>query len=64
MPLTARQIEKLLKKDGWNLVNQKGSHRQYRHESKKGKVTIPWHKNGNVDLKPGTEKSIRLQAGI
>lgn len=64
MATTAKQIEKLLKKNGWALVAQKGSHRQYKHASKPGRVTIPWHKNGNVDLAIGTEKSILRQAGL
>jgi predicted RNA binding protein YcfA (HicA-like mRNA interferase family) len=64
MPLTAKQIEKLIKKDGWKLIGQNGSHRQYKHDSKPGKVTIPWHKNGKADLRLPTEKSIKRQAGI
>lgn len=34
------RILKLLAKDGWYLVHQVGSHRQFRHPTKKGKVTV------------------------
>lgn len=64
MPMTAKEIEKLLKKDGWELVAQKGSHKQYKNPLKPGKVTIPWHQNGNNALAPMTERSIRKQAGL
>lgn len=56
-----REVEKLIIKDGWYLVGQVGSHRQYKHPSKPGKVTIPWHKK---ELKTGTLESIKDQAGI
>ena len=64
MPRTGKEIEKLLKKNVWELVAQKGSHKQYRHPSKRSKVTIPWHKNGNDTLHPTTEKSVLKQAGL
>jgi len=35
-----REIIKGIEKDGWYLVNQEGSHRQFKHQSKKGRVTI------------------------
>ena len=47
---------------GWFLYKQVGSHRQYKHNDKKGKVTIPFHKG--KELNPAVEKSIRRQAGI
>jgi len=34
------EVLEMLKDDNWYLVAQKGSHRQYKHNSKKGKVTI------------------------
>lgn len=36
-----REVEKLIKADGWYEVKQKGSHHQYKHPSKPGKGTIP-----------------------
>jgi len=44
------------------LKNTKGSHRQYAHPTKPGKVTIPGALN--KDLHPKTWASIKLQAGI
>lgn len=38
--LKVSEVLKLLKNDGWFLVNQEGSHRQFKHPAKKGKVTI------------------------
>jgi len=49
-----RDIIKRLEADGWVLVRQTGSHRQFRHESKPGTVTVPGH--------PGTELPLRTVA--
>ena len=38
-----RELEKILLADGWYQVAQKGSHHQYKHPTKPGKVTIPEH---------------------
>ena len=62
MPLKAIEMEKIILRDGWYLIKQVGSHRQYKHHSKKGKVTIPFHRGKDID--PRTEKSIREQAQI
>lgn len=59
--MRAIELEKILFKDGWFLVKQVGSHRQYKHPTKSGKVTIPFHR-GDVDK--GTAKSILTQAGL
>ena len=59
--MRAREIEKILIKDGWYLVKQVGSHRQYKHPTKSGKVTIPYH-TGDLDKR--TAKSILTQAGL
>lgn len=56
-----REIEKLLLDDGWYLKNARGSHNQYIHPTKKGKVTIPNHK-GDLNIK--TANSILKQAGL
>ena len=61
MPKTPRQMEKIIQEDGWYQVGSKGSHRHYKHKTKKGKVTIPFH---NRDLTIGTEKEIYKQAQI
>lgn len=59
--MRAKELEKMLLKDGWYIKNQKGSHRQYKHPDKPGKVTIPFH-SGDVDK--GTADSILRQAGL
>ncbi len=56
-----REVENIILKDGWYQVKQKGSHHQYKHPTKPGKVTIPEHVG---DLNPDTVKSILKQAGI
>lgn len=56
-----REIDKILRDDGWYLVATKGSHYQYKHPTKQGKVTIPRH---NTDFKLETAKSILKQAGL
>lgn len=56
------EILRLLLEDGWFLVAQRGSHRQYKHESKPGRVTVPGKPND--DLAPGTQNSILKQAGL
>ncbi len=61
--MKTNEVIKLIENDGWYLVRQKGSHRQYRHDVKKGLVTIPVHRLSN-DLTPGLEKSILKQAQI
>ena len=39
-----REIEKMVLNDGWELSDVKGSHYQYKHPTKQGKVTIPNHR--------------------
>lgn len=59
--MTSKEIIKKLKKDGWEIVGQKGSHVQLKHPVKKGRVTVP---HPNRDMPVGTLKSIEKQAGI
>ena len=56
------EIIRQLEDDGWYLVATKGSHRQYKHPSKRGRVTIPGKPSD--DLAPGTLNSILKQAGL
>jgi predicted RNA binding protein YcfA (HicA-like mRNA interferase family) len=63
MPTTVREIIRLLEADGWILIASKGSHRQYKHPSKMGKVTVPVHSLSD-ELRPGTLNSILKQAGL
>ena len=53
-------IEKLVK-TGWYEVAQRGSHKKFKHPSKKGRVTVPHPK---WDLPKGTLRSTEKQAGI
>ena len=56
-----REIEKLLLADGWTFKNAKGSHYQYTHSTKPGKVTVPYHPR---DIAPIIVKAILKQAGL
>jgi predicted RNA binding protein YcfA (HicA-like mRNA interferase family) len=51
----------LLKSDGWAKVGQKGSHVQFKHPTKKGRVTVP---HPQKDIPIGTLRSIEKQAGL
>ena len=53
---------RMLQNDGWYLVATRGSHRQFKHASKPGRVTVPG-KPGD-DLAPGTLNSILKQSGL
>ncbi|MDI6734586.1 MAG: type II toxin-antitoxin system HicA family toxin [bacterium] len=57
-----RDIIKMIESDNWYLVVTKGSHRQYKHPVKSGRVTIAGHLND--DLAPGTWNSILKQAKL
>jgi len=57
-----REIIKLIEADGWFLIASKGSHRQYKHPTKPGRVTIAGHPSH--DLAPGTLDSIFKQAQL
>jgi predicted RNA binding protein YcfA (HicA-like mRNA interferase family) len=53
---------RLLHDDGWLLVATRGSHRQFRHEHKPGRVTVPGKPRD--ELAHGTLNSILKQAGL
>lgn len=59
--MNVREIDKLLREDGWFPVNQVGSHKHYKHPSKAGKITVPIHK-GDLNIK--TANTILKQAGL
>lgn len=62
MPRTVREMIKILEEDEWTRVRQRGSHRQYKHPTKPGVVTV----SGAVgaDLPIGLERKILRQAGL
>ncbi len=64
MPKKVREILKILQDGGWFEVKQAGSHKQFKHSAKPGKVTVPVGGSLNDDLDPKTERSILKQAGL
>lgn len=56
------EVLRMLQADGWHMVGQRGSHRQFKHPSKAGRVTVPGKPSD--DLAPGTYSSILKQAGL
>jgi len=56
------EIIRRIEEDGWSLVATRGSHRQYKHPSKPGRVTVAGKLSD--DLAPGTLNSILKQAGL
>jgi predicted RNA binding protein YcfA (HicA-like mRNA interferase family) len=59
--MNAKEVIKLLLADGWFEVKGKGSHRQFKHSAKPGKVTVPFH--GTDEIGKGLLNSIKKQAG-
>jgi predicted RNA binding protein YcfA (HicA-like mRNA interferase family) len=57
-----REILAMVEADGWYLVTIRGSHRQFRHALKPGRVTIAGKPSD--DVAPGTLNSILKQAGL
>lgn len=60
--MKVHEVLRLLKDDGWTLARQRGSHRQFKHTSKRGLVTVAGKLSG--ELAPGTLNSILKQAGL
>jgi predicted RNA binding protein YcfA (HicA-like mRNA interferase family) len=58
--MKVRELTKLIEKDGWFVVATRGSHRQYKHPVKPGRVTIAGHPSDEVA--PGTLNSVLKQA--
>ena len=57
-----REMIAYIESDGWYLVKTRGDHRQFKHPTKKGKVTVPGKLSD--DLIPNTAKNILIQAGL
>ena len=55
-------ILRMLHEDGWYLVATRGSHRQFKHPVRSGRVTV--HGKPSDDLAPGTLKSILKQSSL
>jgi predicted RNA binding protein YcfA (HicA-like mRNA interferase family) len=59
--MNSREVIARLEADGWRQVRARGSHRQFRHATKPGLVTVPHPKR---DLPLGTLRSIERQSGV
>jgi len=59
-PMKVADVLRLLHEDGWLLVATRGSHRQLKHATNRGRVTIPGKPSD--ELAPGTPGSILKQA--
>jgi predicted RNA binding protein YcfA (HicA-like mRNA interferase family) len=60
--MKVRDAIRLIEEDGWYQVATRGSHRQYKHPRKPGRVTVAGKLSD--DLAPGTWNSILKQAGL
>ena len=61
MPMTSKQMMKLLGQNGFECVRSNGSHHFYRNPVTGKTTTVPYHAK---DLKPGIERAILKQAGL
>ena len=60
--MKVRDVLRLLREDGWYIVTTRGSHRQFKHPTKPGKVTVAGR--DGLDVPPGTLRAIRRQANL
>jgi predicted RNA binding protein YcfA (HicA-like mRNA interferase family) len=60
--MKVKEVIKMIEGDGWFLVRTRGSHRQYKHASKSGLVTVPGKLSD--ELAPGTLNSVLKQSGL
>lgn len=58
---SSREVIKILKADGWYEVNCVGSHHQFKHPTKKGRVTV---KHPDKDIPIKTLESTERQSGL
>lgn len=61
MPLTPKQMIKLLKKNGFKILSQNGSHVKLRNEKTQRQVIVPYH---SKEMKKGLEQAILKEAGL
>jgi predicted RNA binding protein YcfA (HicA-like mRNA interferase family) len=60
--ITAAELRRALRRDGWEIVRQSGSHAILKHPKKSGRVTIPVHATTTIKVK--TLETILEQAGL
>lgn len=61
MPMTPKQMAKLLEENGFEFINSNGSHRKYHNPKSNKTIILPFHAK---DLKKGLEQAILKQAGL
>lgn len=61
MPMTPKEMVRLLEANGFECIGSNGSHRKYRNPETGKTAIVPYHAK---DLKPGTERNILKQAGL
>lgn len=61
MPMTPKEMAKLLEEHGFELISSNGSHRKYRNPTTNKTIILPFHAK---DLKKGLEQAILKQAGL
>lgn len=61
MPMTSQEMIKFLKKNGFIVISQNGSHIKMRNPETGNTVIVPYH---SKDLKKGMEQAILKQAGL
>lgn len=61
MPLTSKEMLKLLKKNGFTIISQNGSHIKLKNPKTQSSVIVPFH---SKELRKGLEQAILKQAGI
>jgi predicted RNA binding protein YcfA (HicA-like mRNA interferase family) len=59
--MKSRDIIRKIEQDGWVHVGTTGSHHQFKHPTKPGRVTVP---HPVKDVKIGTRMSIERQSGV
>lgn len=60
--MKVKEVLRLITDDGWVQVAMRGSHRQFKHPTKPGKVTVAG--KPSIDMPPGTLRSVLRQAGL
>lgn len=61
MPMTPQEMIKLLKKNGFEIISQNGSHVKLKNTEAGKTIIVPYH---SKDLKKGLEQAILKQAGL
>ncbi|MDZ7736647.1 MAG: type II toxin-antitoxin system HicA family toxin [Gammaproteobacteria bacterium] len=60
--MKVKELIKRIEGDGWVMSRQRGSHRQFKHPTKPGTVTVSG--KPNIDVPPGTLNNVLKQAGL